>query len=98
MFCGSFCRDGSWLAADGTYSFDTRSPLQVLLFNRSVGIVVQLNVIEMYGILLFRTEREKKGGEEGRVYVFRLSDLSDFVEEDEPAIGGGINFPTWQPR
>ena len=67
--------------------------IQVLLFDRSLGPAVQLDVIEPYGIMVFRT-----GGDDGRVYVFRLADLDEFLEEDEPAIGNGLNVPTWEPR
>ena len=69
---------------------------QVLLFDRTVGTAVQLDVIEPYGIMVFRTSHADAGG--GRVLVVRLADLDEFLEEDEPAIGNDINVPTWEPR
>ena len=62
---------------------------QVLLFDRSFGPVVQLSVVEKYGIILFRSDR---------IFVFRLSDLQEFTEADEPPIGNGLNVPTWEPK
>ena len=35
----------------------TREP--ILLFDRSIGVVVQLRVMESYGILVFRAERNR---------------------------------------
>ena len=65
-----------------------------MLFDRSVGVVAQLDVIEVYGIILFRTADHHHG----RVFVFRLSELEEFQDEDGPAIGNDLNVPTWQPR
>ena len=59
--------------------------LQILLFDRSIGVVVQLSVIEAYGIMIFRTERNRSvGGESGsggKMYVFRLTELEEFLIE-----------------
>ena len=109
-----------------------------------MGNVVQMDVIEPYGILLLRVvpnsaylaaHRAAEGGSSSwhhahhwgagsssaggddlrtsRIYVFRLSELDDFLEEehdpylppgmvpgDARGVGsaGGLNLPTWTPR
>eukprot|EP00094_Tigriopus_californicus_P010862 TCALIF_10477-PA protein Name:"Similar to GARNL3 GTPase-activating Rap/Ran-GAP domain-like protein 3 (Gallus gallus)" AED:0.13 eAED:0.13 QI:0/0.55/0.5/0.9/1/1/10/449/994 len=75
--------------------------IAVLLFDRSLGTVAQINVIEPYGILLFRTERGQQRGDEGstRIYVFRLSDLEkEFLLEDDFLNNEDLNLPTWTPK
>ena len=69
---------------------------QILLFDRSIGIVVQLNIMEAYGIMVFRTEKDGGGstsgshhnynaasssGSGGKIYVFRLSELEEHLLE-----------------
>ena len=65
--------------------------LQILLFDTSLGIAVQLSIIEPYGIMIIRFEKEissnysssttSSGGSGGKVYVFRLSQLEWFLVE-----------------
>ena len=50
--------------------------VQVLLFDRSIGVVVQLSVIEAYGIVVFRTEA---GTGSSKLYVFRLSKVEEYL-------------------
>jgi len=70
----------------------TLDVLQVLLFDRSVGVGEQLNVVEIFGILIMRTR-------DGNVFVFRLSDLDELLETDEPAFAiNDLNLPNWQPK
>ena len=60
-----------------------------MLFDRSIGVVVQLSVIEYYGIIIFRTERSRSSGggndnvsgASGKLYVFRLSEVEEFLIE-----------------
>ena len=61
---------------------------QILLFDRSMGVVVQLSVIEAYGIMIFRVEKEgssnygsSSSGSGGKIYVFRLSELEEYLLE-----------------
>ena len=66
--------------------------LQILLFDRSLGVVVQLSIIEAYGIMIFRCEKEASSsiyssssttssGSGGKIYVFRLSELEEYLLE-----------------
>ena len=65
--------------------------MQILLFDTSLGIAVQLSIIEPYGIMIIRFEKEigssynssttTSGGSGGKVYVFRLSQLEWFLVE-----------------
>ncbi len=58
-------------------------PFQVLLFDRSVGPVTQLAVAEVFGIAVFRTGRPGVDPDHARrVFVFRLSDLDDLLDEE----------------
>ena len=71
----------------------TKHTLQIMLFDRSIGVVVQLSVIEYYGIIIFRTERSRSSGggidngsgvssgASGKLYVFRLSEVEEFLIE-----------------
>ena len=67
----------------------TKHTLQIMLFDRSIGVVVQLSVIEYYGIIIFRTERSRSSGSgndngsgaSGKLYVFRLSEVEEFLIE-----------------
>jgi hypothetical protein len=56
-----------------------------------MGIAVQLSIIEAYGILIFRCEKEvssiynssaaTSSGNGGKIYVFRLSELEEYLLE-----------------
>ena len=53
-----------------------------------MGVVVQLSVIEAYGIMIFRVEKEgssnygsSSSGSGGKIYVFRLSELEEYLLE-----------------
>ncbi len=52
--------------------------------------------MEVFGILVFRTGRPGDPDGARRVFVFRLSDLDEFIEADAPALD--LNVPTWQPK
>ena len=64
---------------------------QILLFDRSLGVVVQLSIVEAYGIMIFRCEKEvssnftsssaTSSGSGGKIYVFRLSELEEYLLE-----------------
>ena len=59
---------------------------QTLIFDKSVGIVVQLHVIETYGIMIMRALRHR--GDGGKLIVMRLNDLEEYVTD----------LITWQQR
>ena len=56
-----------------------------------MGIAVQLSIIEAYGIMIFRCEKEvssiygsgsaTSSGSGGKIYVFRLSELEEYLLE-----------------
>ena len=62
-----------------------------MLFDTSLGIAVQLRIIEPYGIMIIRFEKEissiysssnaTSGGSGGKIYVFRLSELEWYLVE-----------------
>ena len=53
---------------------------QVMVFDKTVSPVVQLSVIEPYDIMIARVERHR-AGEGGKLIVFRLSDLEEFLAD-----------------
>ncbi len=53
---------------------------QVMVFDKSVSPVIQLNVIEPYDMMIARVERHR-GGEGGKLIVFKLSDLEEFLAD-----------------
>ncbi|XP_059082033.1 GTPase-activating Rap/Ran-GAP domain-like protein 3 isoform X1 [Tigriopus californicus] len=102
VICGDSWMNSNLLlgTTDGVFLIVHNRP-PVLLFDRSLGTVAQINVIEPYGILLFRTERGQQRGDEGstRIYVFRLSDLEkEFLLEDDFLNNEDLNLPTWTPK
>ena len=50
---------------------------QTLIFDKSVGIVVQLHVIETYGIMVMRALRHR--GDGGKLIVMRLNTLEEYM-------------------
>ena len=53
---------------------------QVMVFDKTVSPVVQLSVIEPYDMMIARVERHR-AGEGGKLIVFRLSDLEEFLAD-----------------
>jgi hypothetical protein len=53
--------------------------LQTLIFDKSVGIVVQLHVIEIYGIMVMRALRHR--GDGGKLIVMRLNVLEEYMTD-----------------
>lgn len=51
-----------------------------MVFDKTVSPVVQLSVIESYDIMIARVERHRSG-EGGKLIVFRLSDLEEFLAD-----------------
>ena len=59
---------------------------QTLIFDKSVGMVVQLHVIETYGIMILRALRHR--GDGGKLIILRLNALEEYMTD----------LITWQQR
>ena len=59
---------------------------QTLIFDKSVGLVVQLHIIETYGIMIMRALRHR--GDGGKLIILRLNALEEYMND----------LITWQQR
>ena len=62
------------------------SPFQTLIFDKSVGLIVQLHIIETYGIMIMRALRHR--GDGGKLIILRLNALEEYMTD----------LITWQQR
>lgn len=64
---------------DGTFLVALPTKQPTLILDKSVGIVVQLNIIEAYGIMVMRALRHR--GDGGKLIVMRLCDLEEYLHD-----------------
>lgn len=67
------------LASSSKDLFNESFSVQTLIFDKSVGIVVQLHVIETYGIMVMRALRHR--GDGGKLIVMRLNALEEYMTD-----------------
>jgi len=81
VLCGdSWGNRGLFLGtSDGLFLVTLPTKQLTLIFDKSVGIVVQLHVIETYGIMVMRALRHR--GDGGKLIVMRLNGLEEYMTD-----------------